>query len=231
MVCNVKLLTYTQQPVRTVAAAARLCYSPATPDELFEETSYKAAPLLAYLLTAGHLSPFEHASFTFAIDGISRVATHQLVRHRVASYSQQSQRYVQAKQGGNVGCICPDTVAHSGAAKKLFEEHVSLSMAVYNELLSMGIPSEDARFILPHGWSTSIVVTMNARELRHFFAVRLCKRAQWEIRALAGEMLRLCHEAAQELFVNAGPPCIGGACRELRPCGEPYGSFEEILKC
>ena len=179
------------------------------------------------LRKAGHFSPFEHASFTFAIEGLSRVATHQLVRHRVASYSQQSQRYVEMK--GNC-CIVPPTVAENAEAKAVFEKQAEAAFETYRKLVALGVPREDARFILPHGFETRLVVTMNARELHHFFALRLCRRAQWEIRGTARGMLREARAAAPQLFDIAGPSCVTeGKCAEAHPCGNPYKDMEQLL--
>ena len=224
----VKLIAATPEADRVVAAAAKICYSPSGAAEILDGLDpAKTASFLKMLREAGHLSPFEHASFTFAVEGVSRVATHQLVRHRMASYSQQSQRYV--GMTGNE-CVVPSSVEADARALAVFKEQIGSAQRAYDELVSLGIPKEDARFILPHGAETRIVVTMNARELHHFFALRLCRRAQWEIRALAREMLRAVREAAPVLFVTAGPSCVTeGACREAHSCGQPYKDMEDML--
>ncbi len=228
MPLEVKLIAHTCDPTRVVAAAAKLCYSPSSASDLFDGLdAAKVRAFLETLRSARHMSPFEHASFTYAIDGISRVATHQIVRHRIASYSQQSQRYV--AMGEPCVVIPPKIAAHPEAAE-LFQEEARKAFSAYRRLLDMGIAKEDARFLLPHGWETSLVLTMNARELHHFFAVRTCRRAQWEIRDLARRMLRLAHETAPELFSSTGPSCITEhACREAHSCGEPYPSVEALL--
>lgn len=228
MPCAVELIAHTTDPVRVVAAAAKLCYSPSSAACLFEGLQEdKASEFLQRLRSVGHLSPFEHASFTFAIDGLSRVASHQLVRHRVASYSQQSQRYVTM---GAPRAVTPPSVAGNPEALSLWSERVEESFRAYERLVELGVPKEDARFLLPHGWETSLVMTMNARELNHFFSLRLCKRAQWEIRALAMKMLTLVHATARELFDPSGPSCVTeGKCREWHPCGEPYAGMEALL--
>ncbi|MDO4560319.1 MAG: FAD-dependent thymidylate synthase [bacterium] len=224
----VKLIAATPEADKVVAAAAKICYSPSGAAEIFDGLDpAKTASFLKMLREAGHLSPFEHASFTFAIEGVSRVATHQLVRHRMASYSQQSQRYV--GMAGN-GCIVPPSVEANPEALAVFNEQTEAAQRAYEKLVSLGVPKEDARFILPHGAETRIVVTMNARELHHFFALRLCRRAQWEIRELAREMLRAAREAAPVLFGMAGPSCVAeGACREAHSCGQPYKDMEDVL--
>ena len=228
MAVYVKLIAATPDADRVVAAAAKICYSPAGAAEILDGLDpAKTASFLKMLRGAGHLSTFEHASFTFAIEGISRVASHQLVRHRMASYSQQSQRYVE--QSG-ARCVVPPTVAANGEANSLFEAQAEAAHDTYEKLVALGIPKEDARFILPHGAETRIVVTMNARELHHFFELRLCRRAQWEIRGLAREMLKEVRRAAPLLFAAAGPSCVvTGKCGEAHPCGEPYKDMESLL--
>ena len=159
----------------------------------------------------GHHSVIEHAVFTFSVEGVSRALTHQLVRHRVASYSQQSQRYVSMKEPSYV---TPHTVQDDPEALKVFEDT--------GKLESMGIPAEDARYLLPNGCTTNITITMNARELLHFFSLRCCNRAQWEIREMADRMLELCREVSPVIFRDAGPPCVRGPCPEGKlSCGKP----------
>lgn len=225
---SVQLLAHTPDAARVVAAAARLCYSDRTALSLLEGLDEaQTAAFLGHLNQSGHFSPFEHATFTFAVDGISRVCSHQLVRHRMASYSQQSQRYVTM---GDVRAVLPPTLAEVDEAAKIFAEACSAAHEAYERLVALGLPKEDARYVLPHGWETRLVVTMNARELHHFFSLRLCRRAQWEIRDLAREMLRLARSAAPALFAVAGPSCVvRSSCDEAHPCGQPYGSVEELL--
>ena len=228
MACVVTLLAHTPEPDALVAAAARLCYRDVTAADLLkgeEETLSKG--LIEHLWKSGHLSTFEHASFTFAVDGLSRVASHQLVRHRVASFSQQSQRYV--KMDGSETAVMPPSITAHAEAAALFEDQARSAHAAYKKLIELGIPPEDARFILPHGWETRLVLTMNARELHHFFHLRLCRRAQWEIRELARQMLSACRRAAPALFDKAGPSCIFGPCTEVKSCGKPYGDMEDLL--
>ena len=228
---RVYLLSNTPDPDGLVAAAARICYSDATAADLLERESAKLSlRLLKELKLSGHNSPFEHASFTFGVDGLSRVASHQLVRHRLASFSQQSQRYVKMGEGaGSGGVVTPPSVTGNPEAVELFTRQAKDACAVYKKLISIGIPAEDARFILPHGWETRLVLTMNARELHHFFNLRLCRRAQWEIRELARLMLTECRKAAPVIFEVAGPSCITGGCRESRSCGKPYAGMEDLL--
>lgn len=202
---EVKLLRYTPEPDKTVAMSARLCYSPIGAAQLEETISdEQAAKLVKQLAAMGHVSTFEHVSFTFAIEGVSRVLTHQLVRHRLASYSQQSQRYVKEH---DFETIMPPKVAANAAMKERFAQMCQDIQDLYNDMTEAGIPAEDARYILPNAAETKIVVTMNARSLLHFFELRCCNRAQWEIRELANKMLFLVKEVAPVIFMKAGPTC------------------------
>ncbi|MFH1737252.1 MAG: FAD-dependent thymidylate synthase [Actinomycetota bacterium] len=222
---NVKLLRNTPDPERTIAAAGRLCYAPVGADALFEEMSdAEITKLLTFLIKVGHLSAIEHASFTFAIEGVSRACTHQLVRHRLASYNQQSQRYVTYE---NLDFITPPTIAGNKDAAKAFTLGNKAALTVYKELLAKGVPAEDARYILPNAAETKIVVTMNARELLHFFTLRCCNRAQWEIRELAVSMLDIVKELAPTVFAAAGPSCVRNTCPEgSLTCGKPWPKHE-----
>ena len=227
---NVILLAHTPEPDALVAAAARICYKDITAQELLHgEEQNLSRKLIAELFKSGHLSTFEHVSFTFGIDGLSRVASHQLVRHRLASFSQQSQRYVKMNAEEQDSMIIPPSIKANPEALRIFQEAVNFSQQAYKILTEMGIAKEDARFILPHGYSTRLVMTMNARELHHFFSLRLCRRAQWEIHELARKMLKLCREKAPVLFEKAGPSCIFGKCEEARTCGMPYKDMEDLL--
>jgi len=202
-----------------VALASRLCYSPIGIAELEESwTEEKAGKLIDKIMALGHFSVLEHAVFTFGIEGISRATSHQLVRHRLASYSQQSQRYVKADQAFEH--VLPPSIEEKPALRKRFEKHLQEVGRLYSDLAGAGIPPEDARFVLPNAAATKIIVTMNARELRHFFRLRCCQRAQWEIRGMAERMLGLVRKAAPRLFVKAGPGCVGGRCPEGKmACG------------
>ena len=227
---QVILLAHTPNPDELVAAAARICYRDIAASELLQcEGENLSRKLIADLFRSGHTSTFEHVSFTFGIDGLSRVASHQLVRHRLASFSQQSQRYVKMTPAPD-SVVVPPAIQSNPEALKLFRESVIHSQDTYRQLIEMGIPKEDARFILPHGHSTRIVLTMNARELHHFFGLRLCRRAQWEIHELARQMLVLCREKAPVLFGKAGPSCIFGRCDEAHSCGKPYTDMEALLR-
>ena len=209
----VKLVRHTPEPERTVAMSARLCYSPIGAAQLEEKISdEQAANLVRKLVSMGHLSTLEHVTFTFAIEGVSRVLTHQLVRHRIASYSQQSQRYV---KDHDFETIVPASIASKPEAKAKFDKLMTEIQAMYDEFIALDIPAEDARYILPNATETKIVCTFNARSLLNFFSLRCCTRAQWEIRALANEMLRQCQAVAPVIFENAGPTCVSeGVCHE-----------------
>lgn len=216
---HVALLKFTPEPERTVAMAARLCYSATGAAQLAETmTAEQVNKLVEKIVGLGHWSTIEHVSFTFAIEGVSRALSHQLVRHRIASYSQQSQRYVKED---NFAYITPDAIASDAVAKAKFEELMAAVRGVYTELLARGIAAEDARYCLPNAAETKIVVTMNARTLLHFFAERCCMRAQWEIRAMAERMLAKVRPVAPLLFAKAGPTCVSaGVCREgAMTCG------------
>ena len=209
---KVELIQYTPEPEKVIAAAARLCYSadpvPGLLEQLDEE---KVARFVQKLRSMGHLSPFEHVSFQFSIDGVSRALSHQLVRHRIASYSQRSQRYV--KEEG-FDYITPPSIRRNPQALERFEKVMITLQEEYQELLAL-VPAEDARYILPNACTTSLLVTFNARSLLNFFEHRTCMRAQWEIRLMAEKMLELVREVAPNVFSQAGPTCITqGVCHE-----------------
>ncbi|MBD3264217.1 MAG: FAD-dependent thymidylate synthase [Candidatus Omnitrophica bacterium] len=214
---QVHLISYTQNPRKVIYSAARQCYSRFSAYRIYSEkkkiSSVKLKDFLRHLIRRGHLSPFEHVSFTFALEGISRVCTHQLVRHRIASYSQQSQRYVSMD---DFEFVIPPTIAKNKRAKKIYLETVDNIRNAHEELKSIlkdspGLDREkvnqDLRFILPQGSQTKIVVTMNTRELLHFFSERLCLRAQWEIRSVASRMFSACRKVLPEVFSQAGAKC------------------------
>lgn len=240
---KVKLMAHTPNPDAVVAAAAKLCYSPVGVDGIMEKlTDEEVAKFVNTLVNMGHESPIEHVSFTFAIEGISRSCSHQIVRHRIASFSQQSQRYVKLDQ---FEYIIPPEIERNEEAKKIFIESMNkcqedydklveiLFAKHYQELLDKGVSEkkaksqaekmsiEDARYVFPNACETKMVFTINARSLYNFFHHRCCERAQWEIRELATEMLRLVREVAPILFNNVGPNCLNGACPEGKmTCGK-----------
>ena len=240
---EVKLLAYTPQPERTVACAAKLCYAAADIDTVYEGlTEEKTASFLEMLGSIGHESPIEHASFTFGIQGVSRSLLAQITRHRIASYSVQSQRYVKENA---FEFVLPPEIEAIPAAKEEFlrameedQKHYENLTALLKEkhkreLLAQGEDEksanrkaekkaiEDARFVLPNACATKMICTMNARSLLNFFTHRCCNRAQWEIRALAVEMLKEVKAVAPNIFEKAGPPCLRGNCPEGKmSCGK-----------
>ncbi len=215
---KVLLISHTPEPEAAVALAGRLCYSDSDILSLKEAVSGRAGEFVEKLLSLGHLSPFEHASFTFAAQGVSRALLAQITRHRIASFMVQSQRYVKKEA---LDYVIPPTIKALGAeAEERYARQMDVCMGFYREWLEAGLPAEDARFVLPNGAETRMVFTMNARELNHFFALRCCGRAQWEIRDLAWTMLGMCLREAPSLFRASGPGCVGGACTEGRmSCG------------
>lgn len=225
---KVMLLSHIPDPEKTISAAAKLCYSPADIAQVVSDIAKKdQTNFLEKLIEVGHLSPVEHASFTFAVEGISRACSHQLVRHRLASYSQQSQRYV--GEDDRFSYIIPPVIREDSELRLLFENLMEETGKAYKYIVEkLGTKSEsaesaqeDARFVLPNATETKIIITMNARELLHFFSLRLCNRAQWEIREMAYQMLKLVKPLAPVVFRHAGPPCLRGKCPEgSRTCGK-----------
>jgi thymidylate synthase (FAD) len=230
---NVVLLRHTPEPEEVVAMAAKLCYSASGMEDLKQKIETKdQEAFVERLASIGHLSPVEHISFTFGIEGISRACSHQLVRHRVASYSQQSQRYVREEQ---FDFIIPPSIKQDAALIQEYTKCMADAQENYTRVLKrleeLGYRGEagqqDARYLLPNAAETKIIVTMNARELLHFFRVRTCNRAQWEIRAMAERMLALAKRTAPTIFEKSGPGCLYAACPEgTMTCGK----IEEVRK-
>jgi thymidylate synthase (FAD) len=211
---KVKLLRYTADAELLCGTAAQTTIKSGKPSEILKEIDSETAKRKIKIVTGyGHASVIEHASFTFSLEDVSRAMTHQLVRHRIASYTQQSQRYVTYDTLEKY--VTPPSITDNDEAKKTFDDTLEKISETYQKLLKMEIPKEDARFILPNAAKTNIIVTMNARELRHFFNLRCCARAQWEIRQVALEMLKQAKKAAPALFENCGPTCVElGYCTE-----------------
>lgn len=210
---EVKLISHTDNAANLCGEAAAVCTN-----------SDKLERAFGHAVDSGHTSILEHAVFTFKIEGLSRAALAQLTRHRLASFDVQSQRYVRL----------PDVDAESISEFLIFPESIKGStfygearnimhyvMSLYQRMIDAGIQAEDARYITPQAVPTSLIMTMNARELLHFFSLRTCNRAQWEIRELADQILRICKQAEPRLFCNAGPSCVTGTCPEKKPCGHP----------
>ncbi|MDD4003554.1 MAG: FAD-dependent thymidylate synthase [Clostridia bacterium] len=222
---KVKLLRYTNEPEKTVALAAKLCYSDSDVENLHQGVTEKdVSGFIKKLISMGHLSPTEHASFTFAIEGVSRSLLAQITRHRIASFSVKSQRYVRAEGGFNY--IIPPAIKSLGSdAQKEYKKQMDIIYGFYQgwiDKLEKGEKgNEDARFVLPNAAETKMILTMNARELMHFFNLRCCKRAQWEIRETAWKMLELVLKVAPNLFCGAGPLCVSTKCSEgAMTCGK-----------
>ena len=240
---KVKLLRYTPDGEKLIASAAKLCYSPVGIEDIEGSLDQEETErFLGILMDLRHESPIEHVNFTFAVEGVSRTLTHQLVRHRIASYSQQSQRYVKLDQ---FEYIIPPAIEKNQIAKALFIKAMEDDQNHYDQIVSLlyedhykkyieaGIREkdarnkaekeaiEDARYVFPNACETKIVFTMNARTLENFFRLRTCERAQWEIRQLGIEMLREVKKVYPILFKNSGPGCINGPCPEGKmTCGK-----------
>lgn len=240
---KVTLLTYTTEPERTVASAAKLCYSASDIATIKDGlTDEKTASFVEMLAEIGHESPIEHAYFTFGIEGVSRSLLAQITRHRIASFSVQSQRYVKEK---DLAYVTPPEIAKDPETLKLYQESMAQAEEAYHKLadkLSEGYVAEylaagmdektarrnaekkaieDARFVLPNACETKMVMTINARSLINFFHHRCCNRAQWEIRDVADQMLALASKVAPNIFKTAGPPCLVGGCPEGKmTCGK-----------
>lgn len=243
MALKVELLNYTRDGERLVASAAKLCYSSSDIEGIVESQSEDdVVKFIDKLMDIGHESPIEHLSYTFGIEGVSRALTHQLVRHRIASYSQQSQRYVKLDQ---FEYVIPPEIERIESAREKYIESMESAQKSYDELVEIlfgehmdkllrcGVAGEqakklaekksieDARYVFPNACSSKIIVTMNARSLLNFFEHRCCRRAQWEIRAMATEMLNLVREVSPNIFKSAGPNCIKGPCPEgSMTCGQ-----------
>lgn len=223
---NVCLISYTPDPEFVCAIAARNCYSADSFHDIADLVMKSdQSRFLRGVIASGHHSVLEHVSFTFTIEGVSRALLAQITRHRIASFSVQSQRYVSMEEGFDY-VIPPRIRALGDAAVSEFNAQMAQMHAWYvgwQQKLGFGeSANEDARFVLPNACTTQIVMTMNARELLHFFSLRCCNRAQWEIRAVADQMLRLCYDAAPAIFAYAGPGCVRGLCPEGKKCcGNP----------
>ena len=246
---KVKLMTYTNNAKQILSAAAKLCYSSSSIDDIMSNLDEEnMSQFIKMLSDLGHESPTEHISFTFGIEGVSRSFLAQITRHRIASYSVQSQRYVRKE---NFDYVIPLEIKKNPQLKKLYDHYMDFIRDKYTEIsdklkkihmdnmIKEGIDYktseskaekmaiEDARFLLPNACDTKMVVTMNARSLNHFFELRCCNRAQWEIRAVANEMLSLVKKVMPQLFSNAGPSCLRGKCPEGKMS---CGNMEKVQK-
>lgn len=249
---NVQLLTHTPDPEKYIAAAAKLCYSPSDIPTLLDNlTPEKTEKFLQKLTDMGHESPIEHVTFTFGIEGVSRSLLAQITRHRIASFSVQSQRYVKETQ---MQYVTPPEIAADPQAAEIYQQSMAQAEESYHKLadileqkhladfLAQGMSEkaaasaaqkkaiEDARFVLPNACETKMIVTMNARSLQNFFRLRCCSRAQWEIRAVANEMLRLVRQECPTLFAHSGPSCLNGPCPEGAMCCGKTAEVREYFK-
>ncbi len=250
---KVTLIAHTPDPDKTIACAAKMCYSASGADDIMAGLEGdKCDKFIDMLLELGHESPFEHASFTFAIEGVSRSLLAQITRHRIASFSVKSQRYVKEN---DFTFITPPEIEKNPEAKEIYmramredvEHYEKLSEILFKKhfdaLIAEGkdeksakrtaekMAIEDARFVLPNSCETKMMVTMNVRSLWNFFRLRCCSRAQWEIRALAEEMLKLCKGVSPKLFAKAGPACVAGPCPEGKmSCGKAKAMRERFSK-
>ena len=230
---NVTLIAHTPEPEKVIAMASRTCYSALDLEGLDKKTdTTDNAAYIRRVLASGHTSIAEHASFTFGLEGVSRTLLAQITRHRVASFSVQSQRYVSVAGAEVFDYIVPPRIRALGPeAEEKFAQQMKTMQRWYDEWSeALGQDSaEDARFVLPGAAATRIVMTMNARELLHFFSLRMCNRAQWEVREAAWRMYELVYPLAPSVFENAGPGCARGACPEgKRTCGRAVEVREKI---
>ncbi len=249
---NVKLLAHTPEPEKLVASAAKLCYSSSSIEDLQQKQTEKSVQIFVKMLSeVGHESPLEHISFTFGIEGVSRALMAQLTRHRIVSYSVQSQRYVKNKE---FTYVVPPEIENIPEAKREFLTAMEQAQAHYDKitdvlvqkhkegLIKLGTDEEtagkaaekraieDARYILPNACETKIICTFNARSLMHLFELRCCNRAQWEIRELATQMLKLVLKVAPNVFSHSGPSCFNGPCKEGKMCCGKFKEMREFFK-
>ena len=215
---QVRLLRYTPDPELVIAAASRSTSADSAATEIMDKMAPDyASRMIKQLISAGHLSPLEHASFTFSLEGISRACSHQLVRHRLASYSQQSQRFVHLKEPK---FVTPPSLSSQPGVRARYQEMVRKAHQFYQEMVQSGIPMEDARYILPGGMETNLVMTMNARELLHAASLRLCPRSQWEIAELFERTKAEVKRVAPTIGEELRPKCYKLTyCDEPKSCG------------
>jgi thymidylate synthase (FAD) len=235
---KVILISHTHNPEALVAASARLCYSPDSIENIYKNHDEESdSKFIKMLLKLGHQSPLEHISFTFGIEGVSRIFLAQLTRHRIASYSVQSQRYVR-ETGFNF--VMPPQIENNPEAKKEFENIMNMSKLAYQKITDILMSEEsktekeaieDARYVLPGATETKIVCTFNARSLLNFFTLRCCRRAQWEIREVAEKMFQLVIAVAPDVFAASGPRCVSGKCGEGKmSCGKASEVIEKYKR-
>ena len=233
---KVELLSSTDEPLKLSYIAAKTCYSALEPAQIKDKienneiSSDKIIKLLKKVYASGHHSVFEHISFSFAISGISRACSHQLVRHRLVSFSQQSQRYVKFS-AKDFKYIIPNEIKQNTKSLEHFKKRIEKSFEAYNELLSNSITKEDARFIIPNAAATNIVMTLNFRELNTICSLRLCNRAQWEIHLLFKKIRNIVNEKFSFLGNLLQPKCESlGYCPEFESCGRLQRKEEKNVK-
>lgn len=238
---KVTLIDYPKNPLALIATGARVCYSGDKIENVYikmENDKEACQKMIDKIFESGHFSCFEHINFTFAIGDVSRVLSHQLVRHRIMSPHERSQRYVNVNKYDTTSttkddgwyCVIPDHIKNDTIANNLYIRQIIHAKEVYNELIKMGVPEEEARYILPGGTKTSLVVTFNARSLIHFFSLRCCQRSQTEMRDLATEMLKQVREVCPEVFNRVGPNCfMKRVCPEGKmSCGKIHNVIEKF---
>lgn len=206
---KVTLISYTDESVAN--KATQRCRSGKPYAELGDKN------VLDHAIGSGHDSVLEFVDYTFAIDGISRACSHQLVRHRMASYEQTSQRHVNMD---GFQYIMPISIQNDVESENEYKQLMNRIASFYKDMLNAGIPEEDARYILPNACATNLIMKINARSLKNFLSLRMCNQAQWEIRELADEVYKLVCEHTPEVAKYMGPPCWFEGCKESKPCVE-----------
>ena len=224
MSANLTLLSCTPNPEDLISMAIRQCYSPLEAGEIAEQivnnkvSKQSTEKLINMIMKSGHTSTIEHVTFTFGLSNFSRISSQQLTRHRLANFSHQSQRYVSESRDWNY--IIPPKISENEEAREVFTNALKDLKKACDVLTDLGIKDEDTRFIYPNALSTSLIFTMNARELIHFLTLRLCKRSQWEIRDVAYQMLVILRKRLPIIFNHVDKPCVFGKCKENNPCNE-----------
>ncbi|HXW76465.1 MAG TPA: FAD-dependent thymidylate synthase [Candidatus Eremiobacteraceae bacterium] len=227
---RVMLLEKSPNPTAMTATAARTCYSANAPDAIVKRWDAKPEDMLATVervRNAGHHSTLEHNIYVFAVTGLSRAATHQLVRHRHLQFDQQSQRYLAFKHA-DFPFVKPKKIASLPALSERFDRLMADIGAAYGEMLAAGVPGEDARFVLPNAAASQLVVSGNARAWYEFLTLRTCNMAQWEIREMSFQVLRILKREDPVLFKDAGATCVRGYCNE--PEGPRCPRYIAVIK-
>ena len=227
---KITLITHTPDPEKIIASAAKLCYSSNDIGTLMNGlTTEKIESFIKKLADLGHQSPLEHCTFMFGVEGVSRALLAQLTRHRIASYSVKSQRYVKED---DFDYVVPNSIKELKPEFKYggygwnYDDVMELIGFYYRAAVEAGVPAEDARYVLPNACTTQVMMTFNIRSLLNFFELRCCNRAQWEIRQMADEMLDICKSIAPNIFAKAGASCVRGKCKEGKMCcGNPKGGI------